>query len=171
MNDTSTSGGGAVKLNAKMEDSFDHGKASTEQPQNHYEYLGLDQAASRQQIAKACANKMREHHPDKIGGVAPRDDSGAYQIETAVEICRTLKDDEKRRAYDKSLESARERMPRSPTMILLLFVGLVVLVVGAGLVMMYNNPETIWARSNIDGLCVDPEPAKSSHADAISTAV
>lgn len=67
--------------------------------QNHYEVLGLERGASLEEIARAFAGGMR---------------LGAKSVGATAQLCtayETLRDPERRRAYDESLDPKRETSP------------------------------------------------------------
>lgn len=69
---------------------------------NHYQRLGVEQAASPQEIKAAYRRLARELHPDKNPG--DKDKEAAFkELERSYYV---LRDHERRAAYDKTLPSA-----------------------------------------------------------------
>ena len=67
---------------------------------SHYAILGLEQGATAPDIRKAYFSLARMYHPDKSGGATTEK---YLQVKEAYE---TLRDTERRRAYDQSLRTA-----------------------------------------------------------------
>jgi ketosteroid isomerase-like protein len=68
----------------------------------HYEVLGVARDATKREIRARWASLMQRYHPDHLGSAAPRgwlDD----QVRRLTEAYRTLKDPDRRRAYDAQL--------------------------------------------------------------------
>ena len=61
---------------------------------DYYEVLGIDRSASSDEIRKTYRKLAMQHHPDKHGG----DDAKFKELGEAYE---TLKDEQKRAAYDR----------------------------------------------------------------------
>lgn len=71
---------------------------------NFYEVLGIDQAASQEQVRTAFRKLARERHPDRFQGAMRRDAERDFQ--TITEAYNVLSNPEHRSRYDQSLQGA-----------------------------------------------------------------
>lgn len=79
---------------------------------NHYETLALEQGASKAQIKSQFYKLSKEHHPDFHPTNREQATKKFHNITAAYEI---LKDDRKRREYDKEVLNLRSANSRRPT--------------------------------------------------------
>ncbi|MFM2278927.1 MAG: hypothetical protein RLZZ444_1158 [Pseudomonadota bacterium] len=70
---------------------------------NYYEILGVDRGAEQEVINAAYRAMMRRYHPDTFAGPKAEGERRAKQLNEAYA---TLRDAERRRAYDETLEPA-----------------------------------------------------------------
>ena len=78
----------------------------------HYEVLGVDASATKQEIMKAFRQQSLVYHPDKQGGKnddkKASSDTNDYFI-ALVNAKEVLLDEEKRRIYNEELERKRQQ--------------------------------------------------------------
>jgi curved DNA-binding protein CbpA len=69
---------------------------------DHYQLLGVDRGASREEIAQAWRRRARAEHPDRRPGEAGEAAAGRFQA--LAEAWHVLADPARRAAYDRALE-------------------------------------------------------------------
>jgi curved DNA-binding protein CbpA len=75
---------------------------------DYYAVLGISRDADQAAVRRAFRRLARRYHPDAGEGSSPA------QFRAAVEAYETLRDPERRRAYDRSLRPPRMRVPVEP---------------------------------------------------------
>lgn len=76
----------------------------------YYEILGVSREATSQDIRTAFRRAAKELHPDRESGT----ESAMVRLNEAYD---TLKDPERRQAYDRTLKPAPYRLPQRPTVL------------------------------------------------------